>query len=105
MSKILSKAGKITLSKSVLSSIPNFFMQLERLPSKMHKELDMLVHNYVWGVFGQQMKIHLLNWNTLCKPKKIGGGGGRVEQSKPDKQGIVSKADLEGVDEGWGYLV
>lgn len=42
-SKNLSRAGRITLAKSVLNSVPVFFMQLERLPVKIHKEIDNLV--------------------------------------------------------------
>ncbi|GMI95536.1 hypothetical protein like AT3G24255 [Hibiscus trionum] len=46
----LSLAGRITLAKSVLSSIPIYFMQTTRLPSGICSEINKLVCGFVWGL-------------------------------------------------------
>lgn len=71
-----SRAGRITLAKSIFSGIPVFFMQLQRLPAKIHKDIDRLVRRCVWGEMDSRNKMHLVSWETLCKPKHLEGGVG-----------------------------
>lgn len=71
--RCLSRAGRIMLAKSVMSSLPIFQMQLERLPTWVHKALDRAVRNCVWGGLGGKRGIHLLRWEILTKPKERGG--------------------------------
>lgn len=44
----LSKAGRITLTQSVMGSMPIYSMH-ERLPSWVHKELNIVTRRCVWG--------------------------------------------------------
>ncbi|GKV26879.1 hypothetical protein SLEP1_g36097 [Rubroshorea leprosula] len=67
--------GKATLVSSVLASIPNYFMQVMWLPSSVHKEIDKISRNFLWGSVVDQRKIHLVDWDTICKPKSHGGLG------------------------------
>lgn len=71
--RVLSRAGRITLAKSVLNSITIFSMQLEKFPTYVHKEIDKLVQRCVCGEMGDQRRIHYISWNILCKPKELGG--------------------------------
>lgn len=73
--RCLSRAGRITLAKSVMNSIPIFYMQLEKLPSELNKEIDRAIRRCVWGEFRSERKTHLLNWDILCRPKAMGGVG------------------------------
>ncbi|GLT58567.1 hypothetical protein SLA2020_314490 [Shorea laevis] len=75
--KFFSIAGRATLVSSVLASIPNYFMQVMWLPSSIHKEIDRISRNFLWGSVDSQRKIHLVDWNTICKPKAHGGLGFR----------------------------
>lgn len=59
--KCLSRARRIMLAKSVLNSIPIFFMQLEKLQSKIHKEVDRLIKRCVLGYSPSGKKVHLVN--------------------------------------------
>ena len=47
--RCLSLAGRICLIKSVLSSIPLFFMSLFKLPSVVAEKLVRLQRNFLWG--------------------------------------------------------
>lgn len=45
----LSQVDRLTLAKSMLDGMSVFHMQLQRLPTKIHKELDKAVRQYIWG--------------------------------------------------------
>lgn len=47
--KVLSRAGRLTLAKSVVSTMVNFLMQFQKLPTRIHKELDRQVRRCVLG--------------------------------------------------------
>lgn len=76
-SKCLSRTRRITLARSVLSAMPMFQNQLERLPSYVHNELDKLCRSCIWGGRAHNRKIHMINWQSICKPKATGGLGSR----------------------------
>lgn len=73
--RCLSRAGRLTLARSVLGGIGIFQMQIQQMPTCFHKEMDKYMRQCVWGSSPANKKIHLLNWDTLCKPKKHGGAG------------------------------
>lgn len=63
----------MTLAQSVLASIPIFHMRVEPLPTWVHKAIDMAVRCCVWGKEAGKRGVHLGDWDTLCKPKHLGG--------------------------------
>lgn len=69
---MISSAGRITLAKTVLSSIPTFFMQLEQHPTWVPKEINKLVRRCVWGEMGNQRRINHLSSKILCRHKEFG---------------------------------
>ncbi|KAL4307123.1 uncharacterized protein LOC107605009 [Arachis ipaensis] len=80
----LSLAGRITLTKSVLSPMTNFEMQHSKLPKGLCNELERMQRSFIWGEGPDQKKIYHLNWNTLCQPKLQGGLGMRKIQTMND---------------------
>ena len=86
----LSLAGRVTLTKSVLSSIPVHTMSTISMPVGILEKLDSLARSFVWGS-GQ----HLVSWDKICKPKAAGGLGIRVSRD-------MNKALLAKV--GWHLL-
>ena len=86
----LSLAGRVTLTKSVLSSIPVHTMSTISMPVGILEKLDSLARSFVWGS-GQ----HLVSWDKICKPKAAGGLGIRVSRD-------MNKALLAKV--GWCLL-
>ncbi|XP_061342522.1 uncharacterized protein LOC133288718 [Gastrolobium bilobum] len=67
----LSFAGRVTLAKSVIGAIPSFHMQNGLLPTSVCDEIEQLQRNFIWG----NNKAHLVAWDTMYKPKEMGGLG------------------------------
>ena len=73
--KLLSQAGREVLLKAVVQAIPTFAMGCFKLPSRLLNDIEMMIRKFWWGQRGNQRKIHWKNWETLCKPKALGGIG------------------------------
>lgn len=50
-------------------------MQLNLLPKKISQQINRIQRNFVWGSSSDKKKLHLINWETLTKPKDEGGLG------------------------------
>jgi len=59
-SAYLSKGGRLTLIKSVLSSIRTYFLSLFPLPTLVAKMLEAIKRKFLWGSFGSDFKFHLV---------------------------------------------
>ena len=73
--KTLALTRRITLSKSVLTSIPLYSMQTTMLPTSICLEVDKLIKNFLWGNKLGIKKTHLVAWDKICADKKDGGIG------------------------------
>lgn len=70
----LSKAGNEVMIKSVLETIPTYFMSLFLLPSSLGDEIQSLINGFWWGGGGAPGKeIRWLSWDKLCIDKEHGG--------------------------------
>jgi ribonuclease HI len=75
-SKCLSKAGREVLIKSVLQSIPTYFMSIFTLPSSLIDEIEKMLNAFWWGHSGTHNKgVHWLSWDKLSMHKNDGGMG------------------------------
>ena len=63
------------LLKVVVQAIPTFAMSCFKLPSGLLNDIEMMIRKFWWRQRGDQRKIHWKNWETLCKPKALGGMG------------------------------
>lgn len=86
--RILNRAGKITLIKSVLSSLPTYYMSLFEMPVSVAKRLEKLMRDFLWDDKGKK-KMHLVKWSVLYKRKKYGGLG--IKSLKKMNQALLSK--------------
>ncbi|XP_028099608.1 uncharacterized protein LOC114299137 [Camellia sinensis] len=75
--KLLSFAGRLTLVKAVLSSIPVYYLSLFKLPEGIAKELDKIQASFLWGGPDLKRKIHLVKWSEITKSIKQGSLGVR----------------------------
>ncbi|CAL1355372.1 unnamed protein product [Linum trigynum] len=71
----LSLAGRITLAQAVLSSLPAYTMQTALLPAYVREYIDKKIRGFIWGSSEQGRKVHLVDWETLYRPKAEGGLG------------------------------
>ncbi|GMI64817.1 hypothetical protein HRI_000151000 [Hibiscus trionum] len=71
----LSIAGRLTLIKSVLSSLPIYFLSIFKIPASVLKKLNSLMAKFLWGESNEKAKIHWVGWNQICSSKSAGGLG------------------------------
>jgi len=71
----LSFAGRLTLSKSILSSIPYYHMQYAKLPKILCNEMEKIQRSFLWGDTDLSRKPHLVGWDICCLPKNEGDLG------------------------------
>ena len=71
----LSKGGRVNLIKSTLSNLPNYFLSLFPIPTSVANRIERLQRNFLWDSFGDDPKIHLVKWATVCSPISSGGLG------------------------------
>lgn len=73
--RCLSFAGRLTLTKVVLASIPVHTMSTIALPKSTLNSLDKMSRSFLWGSNSERRKQHLLEWKKVCRPKYDGGLG------------------------------
>nr|KAJ0202709.1 hypothetical protein LSAT_V11C500285080 [Lactuca sativa] len=73
--KNLSFGGRLTLVKSVLGSLPLFYFALFKAPKKVIAVLEGIRRRFLWGGVENCKKIHWVAWETITRPKKLGGFG------------------------------
>ncbi|GAU43075.1 hypothetical protein TSUD_194290 [Trifolium subterraneum] len=73
--RFVSLGGRVVLLKSVLNSIPIFYLSFLKMPVKVWKQIVRLQRNFLWGGAGQERKIAWVSWDKICRPKNRGGLG------------------------------
>ena len=74
--RCLSRAGRLTLIKSVGQALPLYAMQTTALPKKFCKEIDSILRRFWWGHKSNvQRGLCLKSWDSCCLPKDFGGLG------------------------------
>jgi hypothetical protein len=71
----LSLGGRVTLVKAVLESIPVYWLSLAKIPKSILNIIRRRMFSFMWT--GKKLKegIHLISWENIAKPKKLGGWG------------------------------
>eukprot|EP00253_Pinus_taeda_P034931 PITA_34931 len=70
----LNNAGKVTLMKSVLISMPLYQNSILLAPKSFLSKLDSLLRRFLWeGGNNNDRRIHLVNWEFLKRPFLEGG--------------------------------
>lgn len=71
----LSFGGRICLIRSVLASIPLYFLSVFRMPVGIRKKCKSLMRGFLWGGKEGENKMAWVSWDAICKPKAMGGLG------------------------------
>lgn len=71
----LSFGGGIYLLKSILESIPLYFLSMFRMPLGILKKCKSRMREFLWGGKEGENKVAWVSWDFICKPKAIGGLG------------------------------
>lgn len=94
-SRVLSMAGRLTLTKAVLSSLPVHTMSTIVLPKSILTGLDKISRGFLWGSTLEKKKQHLVAWKRVCLPKAEGGLG--IRGSEATNKALIAKL-------GWRLL-
>lgn len=79
--KLLSLGSRIVLLKSVLSSLPTYYLSLFKAPKKVIKKIISLQRIFLWGGSEESRKIPWVAWDKVCREKTMGGlGVRRIEE-------------------------
>jgi hypothetical protein len=72
---MLSMAGRICLIKSVLSSLPVYYMSSFLMPKGVCNILTSIQRRFLWSGVAKQKKICKVQWRIVVKARKEGGLG------------------------------
>ncbi|KAJ0628987.1 putative RNA-directed DNA polymerase [Helianthus annuus] len=73
--KTLSCGGRITLIKSVLNSLPNYYFSLYKAPVQVIKELESIRRSFFWSGTEDKNKGNWIAWEKVIAPVEYGGVG------------------------------
>ncbi|KAJ0880137.1 putative RNA-directed DNA polymerase [Helianthus annuus] len=73
--KTLSYGGRITLIKSVLNSLPTYYLSLFKAPVKVLNALDKIRRVFFWGGSEEKAKMNWVAWDKTIAPTEYGGLG------------------------------
>ena len=71
----LSKGGRLTLLKSILSSLSTYYLSLFTIPKAVVTRLELIQRNFLWGSSVKCFKYPLVDWAKVCLPRELGGLG------------------------------
>ena len=71
--RILSIGGRLVLIRSVLSSIPIFWLSLVPIPASILDKLRKLIFSFLWGSSSKNKKFHLADWQLLARLTSLSG--------------------------------
>ena len=63
------------LGLSLGANLPTYFLSLFPIPASVANRIEKLQWIFLWGGFGDEPKIHLVKWATVCTPISSGGLG------------------------------
>ncbi|XP_071704164.1 uncharacterized protein [Rutidosis leptorrhynchoides] len=87
-SKVLSIGGRLTLTKSVLGSLPLFYMSLFRASIGVIKKLESIRMRFLWGL-NSDSGMTWVSWNQTLRSKTFGGLG--IESLRAKNLSLLAK--------------
>jgi hypothetical protein len=71
----LSRAGRLTLTKSILESIPVYWMSLAWIPKGVLENIRRTCSLFIWSILGDKFTQPWTKWKCIARPKALGGWG------------------------------
>ena len=73
--RLLSSAGRLTLLKSCLASIPIYLLSVIKFPKWAIENINSQMANFLWNDQEGNHRYHLSNWQSIAQKKEYGGWG------------------------------
>lgn len=70
---LLSHVGRLTLVKSVLLSLPVYYMSVAKIPTRTVKAVTAIIRKFLWGKLDKERYVSLIGWDKVCMKKEDGG--------------------------------
>ncbi|XP_026438870.1 uncharacterized protein LOC113337403 [Papaver somniferum] len=71
--KFFTKAGRLLLIKTTLSSLPIYYMSIFQMPVMVEQKLNQIIRRFPWGATTERKRINWVAWERACRPKNLGG--------------------------------
>ncbi|KAL4579070.1 hypothetical protein LXL04_015205 [Taraxacum kok-saghyz] len=71
--KMLSIGGRLTLTKSVLGSLGNYYLAMFRILVAVRKKLESIRARFFWGVEESEKKMQWVKWDLILNSRCKGG--------------------------------
>ena len=75
--------------KSVMSSLPIYYMSIFKMPEAVVKELDKIQSNFLWDSCDAKKKMHLVSWEKVTTNVLSGGLG--IRRLKEMNESLLTK--------------
>ncbi|KAJ0844992.1 hypothetical protein HanRHA438_Chr15g0708571 [Helianthus annuus] len=73
--KTLLIGGRLILIKSVLESLPVYYLSLYKAPKAVIESIESIMRRFLWAGSNEEKKISWVAWDIVTTPKKKGGLG------------------------------
>ncbi|PKU79838.1 Putative ribonuclease H protein [Dendrobium catenatum] len=73
--RFISLAGRITLVKHVILSIPTYHTTVSLVLKAILQEVEKMCRNFIWDKSNVNHGLHYVGWKKLCEPIEMGGRG------------------------------
>lgn len=74
----LSIDGRIIFIKSVLSTVPVYFLSVFKCPVEVINKVESIQKRFLWNDDRDKRKVHLVSWSQICKSVVEGSVGIRL---------------------------
>lgn len=86
---LLFKGGRLTLIKSTLAVMPNYFLSLFTILVAVANIIEMKFWNFLWNDLEDHHRYHLVDWNNICR--LLCDGGLRIRLIRLHNRGLLAK--------------
>ena len=62
----LSKGGRVTLIKCILSNLLTYFLSLFPIPAAVANRIEKIKWSFLWSGIRDEPKFHLVKWASVC---------------------------------------
>lgn len=94
---LLSQVGKIVLLKHCLQILSIYALSLSKMLIKYVDAMERIRRNFSWSRTENKKRLSLITWESICKPKNLGGLGIRPirDMNKPSQLNKVGEFSMK----------